>query len=387
MDRSRRERPRPEREPAEHGAHTLRVWRGTVVGIDRRDVFVELGPRMQGVISIEKFEEPPRLGDEHEFTLRGQEEGLWVLALEEEQSLVSWERMEQGNLVEARVVRRAEGGLELKVGPLHAFMPRSHTGLARGEDPAKLVGKKLACEVLEVDRERQRVLVSRRLVLEREREDERARSISALRPGTVVEGRVTRLEAYGAFVRFGHGLTGLIHVSNLARERVAHAADVLRLGASVRARVLEVRERGRRIALGLKQMQENPWAGAAERYPPGRIVAGEVAHLLEQGCFVALEPGIEGFLPRSEAGLAEGRGLAEQLAVGQPLSLRVLAIDPERERLSLSLLHSHGARIAPSEAEGDASFRALRASDEPAPARFGTPLGSLLARALRENAG
>ena len=124
--RSRRdERAARPPDPEGHGEHTLRVHVGTIVGIFGDDVFVELGPRMQGVISRRKFAEPPQVGDEHEFTLRGQEESLWALSLREERSLSSWEEMRAGSLVDGHVVRRRPEGLELKVGPLHAFMPRS----------------------------------------------------------------------------------------------------------------------------------------------------------------------------------------------------------------------------------------------------------------------
>ena len=143
------------------GPHTLRVWRGTIVGSFGNDIFVELGPRMQGVIARRHFRRPPIPGDSHEFTLHGQEEGLWVLSLKEEETLSTWEAMEEGSLVQARVVRLAPGGFELKVGPLHAFLPKSHSGLARDERPEPLVGKNITVEVIEVDPERQRVIDSR----------------------------------------------------------------------------------------------------------------------------------------------------------------------------------------------------------------------------------
>jgi ribosomal protein S1 len=349
-----------------------------VVGVSGDDVFVELGPRMQGVISLRKFEEPPQVGDVYEFTLRGREESLWVLSLREEQSLVSWERMEPGTQVDARVVRHVDGGLQLKVGPLHGFMPRSHTGLPRGESPAQLVGRTLTCEVLEVEAERQRVLLSRKLVLERERLGQRQREVSALRPGTVVQGRVTRIESYGAFVRFGAGLSGLIHVSNLAHERVGHPKELLRLGQHVRARVLYVRDHGKKIALGLKQMEASPWTGAAARYEPGRILPGVVTRVTDFGAFVELERGLEGLVHRSETGLAPDRALKELLLAGQPVSVRVRDLDEKRERLSLSLLHTDGSRIAPEEAAGDASYRE-RAADAPS---FESPLGAALRKAL-----
>src|SRR5690348_14085067 len=126
---------RPATRDKDHGAHTLKVWKGLIVGVYGDDVFVELGPRMQGVISVREFELLPRIGESYEFTLRGREDGLWALARRERESLATWEDMERGSLVHARAVHANPDGLELKIGPLHAFMPKSHTGLARDEKP------------------------------------------------------------------------------------------------------------------------------------------------------------------------------------------------------------------------------------------------------------
>jgi small subunit ribosomal protein S1 len=366
----------------DHGPHTLKVWRGTVVGVYGDDVFVELGPRMQGVISRRAFAEAPNEGDSFDFTLRGQEEGLWALARVEERPLASWDQMEAGSIVQARVTGRNEGGLELKIGPLHAFMPRSQTGLPRGTDPKVLVGKTLPCEVVEVDAERQRVLVSRKVLLERERKDERQRDVHALELGQVVRGRVTRLEEYGAFVAFGVGLEGLIHVSNLSYDPVAHPADLLRVGQPVEAKVIAIRREGRRIALGLKQMAPSPWRGLEQRVEVGQILEGQVTRAAEMGVFVAVERGVEGLLHASQSGLAPGQRLADAIRPGQTLAVRVASMDVERERLSLSLLHESGERIRPEEAAGLKELRERRLAGGLRAAA--TNLGQLLERALKQ---
>ncbi len=364
----------------DHGSHTLRIWRGTVVGRFGDDVFVDLGPRMQGVISVRRFEEPPSEGEQFDFTLRGQEEGLWALALVEEQPLVSWDQMEAGSLVQARVTARNPGGLELKIGPLHAFMPRSQCGLPRGTDPKVLVGKTLPCEVTEVDRERQRVLVSRRVLLQRERLDERQRAVHALQPGQVVRGRVTRLEPYGAFVAFGQGLEGLIHISNLSLDPVQHPCEVLKPGESVEAKVLSVRREGRRIGLGLKQMQENPWRDLERGHYEGQIVEGVVTRTADFGVFVAIRRGVEGLLPNGESGLPRDHRLRDAVHAGQVLAVRIVALDPARERMTLSLLHHGGVRIGTDEAAGLEALRERAATTQGSPAR--TNLGDLVRRAL-----
>ncbi len=369
--------PGPERE---HGPHTLRVWRGTVVGVDGDDVFCELGPRMQGVISASQFERPPRVGECYEFTLRGREESLWVLSLRHTRSLASWEEAEPGSVVEARVVRRTHGGLEAKVGPLHAFLPRSHTGLARGDDPGELVGKTLTCEVLEVDAERQRVLVSRRVVLERERQSARQRELGSLAPGQVVNGRVSRVEPFGVFVAFGRGLEGLVHVSNLSHERVDDPAERFAKGDSITAVVLSIKRGGKRIALGLRQLEESPWAHLEKAHYVGQVVPVVVTRVAEFGVFAALRPGVEGLIHRSETGVGDERVLRGLFRPGESLSARILSLDCEAERLALSLLHEHGARLEPGEAE---AARELEERDVgEAPAGWGGDIGRLLRRAL-----
>jgi len=364
----------------DHGAHTLKVWRGTVVGVYGDDVFVELGPRMQGVISRRQFELAPRVGDVYDFTLRGREEGLWALALGA-QSLSTWEEMEPGSLVQARATGANADGVELKIGPLHAFMPKSHTGLPREQKPSLLVGKTLTCEVIEVDSERQRVVVSRKLVLQRERDDERQRDVGALRVGQLVHGRVSRIEDFGVFVTFGHGVEGMIHVSNLAYERPRHPTDVVHIGEALSAKVLAVRDSGKRVSLGLKQLQPSPWSAVAARLTAGRIIEGTVKRIVPFGAFIAVLPGIEGLVHNSEADLRGQRDLAAQLEPGAKISVRVMTLDTGAERLSLSLLHPDGRLIGREEAQALDTFQQLAVHN---PGGLSRSLGSVLRRAIGE---
>ena len=379
----RRREARPEKD---HGAHTLKVWRGMVVGRNGDDVFVELGPRMQGVISVTAFDEAPEIGDCHDFTLHGQEDDLWVLSRRGEKSLRSWEDIEVGCLVAARVIHCRRDGLQLKIGPLHAFMPRSHTGVPRGGELERLSGKTLTCEVLEVDPERQRVLLSRRLVLQREREEAAGSDLGSLQPGQVVAGRVSRIEDYGAFVRFGRGREGLVHISNISAERISHPSDVLEVGQSVEARVLYIKRGGKRIALGLKQMDESPWKGLDRQIFEDQIVGGQVTRLTEFGAFVSVRPGVEGLVHNRESGHPHRR-MRDIVSVGDRLSARVCELDCENERLSLSLVHRDGAPIAREEAESASAFHEWKDS-EPLPEGDPVPGGGAnLGRLLRDALG
>jgi ribosomal protein S1 len=357
----------------------LRIYKGTVVGQHGRDVFVELGPRMQGVIDSDRFESPPIVGDVHEFTLRGQEDGLWALARVDQRPLVAWNEMEPGSLVHARVTGLNPGGLELKVGPLHAFMPRSHTGLAAGETLKPWVGKVIMCEVLEVDAQRQRVLLSRKRVLQRERGDDRQRQIGALKIGQIVHGVATRVEPYGVFVRFGGGLEGLVHVSNWAAERPGDLREACRVGATLEAKVLSIRQGGKKIGLGVKQLRPSPWLELAGQLQADDVIEGLVTRVLPFGAFVALAPGVEGLLAaRDMRAEGDARAVLPDLKTGERLCLRVKSVDFELERMALSLFHRDGRKVAQEEAEG------RRVWVESAPAQPRSVLGDALRRALEQ---
>ncbi|MFT5284974.1 MAG: small subunit ribosomal protein S1 [Planctomycetota bacterium] len=285
-------------------------------------------------------------------------------------------------MVEVKVVRTKPGGLEVKIGALHAFMPKSQTGLERGDDPAIMIGKLLVCEVTEIDFERQRCSVSRKLVVQRGRANERQREIGSLAPGRIVQGRVSRVEGYGVFVRFGHGLEGMIHVSNLAWKRVTEPSDMFKVGQSIEAKILHVKRGGKRIGLGLKQMSESPWKAIERERSVGELLVGRITKFAEFGLFVEVAPGVEGLVHRSETGVGEGAALQPLAQRGEALTVRILSVDVEAERMSLSLLHETGRRIAPDEAEAHDAFQELAEGMSEGPA---THLGELLRRALEES--
>jgi ribosomal protein S1 len=356
------------------------LWPGTVVGTSGDDVFVELGPRMQGVIKLTAFDEPPRNGARFDFALKGQEEGLWLLSLTEAKTLAAWSEIEVGALVKARVSGQNTGGLELKVGPLSAFMPASHVAIGRVEDLSALIGQSLECEVLEIDRAKKRVLLSRRRALEAELESSRQQTLGAIVVGQIVQGKVTRTEPFGAFVDIGGGLEGLVHVSNLSLRRVENASEVLRKGQEVRVKVLEIKEGGKRIGLGMKQLEADPWQGAASRYPENAVVQGTVVRLTEFGAFLELEPGLDGLLHVSQMGPERVRRPKDVLAAGQELAVRVVSIDPGRQRISLSRLDPRGAVIGSDQAVDGGMIEDVIRSTEGAGAQ--TNLGDLFRKAL-----
>ncbi|MDG1048766.1 MAG: S1 RNA-binding domain-containing protein [Planctomycetota bacterium] len=381
--------PTRRQEEPERGAHTLDVVDGTIVGLHGADVFVELGPRKQGVIPLAAFETEPRLGEVHQFTLRGREDELWMLNLHSERTLSEWEELEAGSLTTARVLTKTHDGYQLKIGPVYAYMPYSRSGVRKPRERGALLGRSIVVEVLEVDADKQRAIVSRKAVLKLQKA---GAAPGAVVPGQTVQGRVTRIEPYGVFIRLSRGREGLCHVTNLSADRVEHPGDVVQIGEVVDARVLYVRAGGRRIGLGFKQLLESPWVRLEREHWEGQIVSVEIVRVGRYGAVGRLFAGAEGILPMSECG---DRCPPAGLSTGDRLSARILEMDPEEERLAFSLLHATGQPIAADEAECIADFGTIRSLPAlkdllPEPGADGTPssgfstsLGAVLRQALK----
>jgi small subunit ribosomal protein S1 len=363
------------------------LLRGTVTGLSGSDVIVELGPVMQGILPAAEFDEPgPVVGKSYEFGLRGQEEdGLWRLSLSASKALAAWQDIEVGARVEARVSGVNTGGLELRIGPIAAFMPASHVSLERIDDLSGELGKKLVCEVLEVDRDRQRVLLSRRAVLSAERDAARQETIGSIAVGQTLTGKVTRVEPFGAFVTLAPGLEGLLHVSNISHARVEDPKTVLAPGQELQVKVLSIEEGGRRIGLGRKQLEPDPWQATAARLSPDQVLTGRVVRLMEFGAFVEVAPGVEGLVHVSQLRADRVRNPREVVSVGQEIAVRVISLDPQTKRIALSRLDERGALIGSADSVETAEIdRVLNEN----PARpLGTNLGNLFKKALGGDKG
>ena len=369
----------PESEGPPRGDHTLRVHEGTIAGVFGNDVFVDLGPRLQGVLSVDHFPEPPREGEVHRFTMRGREESLWVLALVGERAHPSWQGMQEGQWVSARVIREHQGHLQLKVDGLHAVMPHTHTGKSPGQSLKGLVGKNLVCEVLEVDSERQRVVLSRKRVLQRQREL-KAKRMQYL-PGDVTTGRVVRIEEYGAFLRLNSGREGLLHISDISHSRLDHPEDRLQLGDTLEVKVLRMTHAGKRISLGLKQLAGNPWRAFERLHPVGSHMIGFVRELEDGGLEVDLDTELTGWVPRKETPYGERR-LGVFLRVGQRIPLRVVEVTEEKSSIQLSMLDSLGRPLVAEEwADADSLATWRKRQEKPAAASLGS---SSFGRQLRD---
>ncbi|MHC4376036.1 MAG: 30S ribosomal protein S1 [Planctomycetota bacterium] len=355
--------------------------KGVVAGIDGDDIFVELGPRMQGGINASEVEDPPAVGQTLEFTMHGQKDGLWLLSRRKAKALSAWNNLEQGSHVEAVVKATNAGGLEVEVGPLSGFMPASQAADHHVEDLSTLVGQKLTVEVIELDQGRKRLVVSRRKVAQAERESARQEIVGSLVLGDKVAGSVTRIEPFGAFVDIG-GVEGMVHVSQITRSRVEHPEEKVKVGDRVEAEVIKIEQGGKRIGLSMKNLEPDPWSGVDERFGLDTMATVKVVRLTDFGAFCELEPGVDGLLHISQmAGRGERVNRPSDLfQMGQEIEVRISAIDPITRRIGLSRLDNRGALIGSEEAAGAAEAdRVVRESSQQ---NVGTNLGALFKKAL-----
>ena len=313
---------------------------GTVVSVGPDTAFVDLGGRRQGALKLANIEDVPNVGDVLQFSVgsRSEEDGLYDLApANRAVSVEDWSQLEAGMIIEARVVAANKGGLECEVAGLRGFMPASLVSPWRVENLEEMVGQTLECLVTEIVPAARRLVLSRRAVLERQAADARAEMLETLDVGTTLEGIVRSVRDFGAFVDIGNGVEGLVHVSQLSWDHVANPADVLQPGQKVRVVVKKVDRQTGKIGLSLRDLIESPWKNAAVKYHTGATVRGKVSRIAQFGAFVKLEPGVEGLVHVSELATRHVRSVGDVLKEGEEVECRVLAVDPDEQRLSLSI--------------------------------------------------
>ncbi len=357
--------------------------KGTVVGVTPPDVILEIGPRSQGVCPLTEFDEEPAIGSVHDFTVIGQSEGLSVLSMKGALEVRSWLELEVGSHAKCRVTGVNSGGLEVRVGTHRGFIPSSQVGISRVEDLTSLLNQTLLCEVLELDRGRERIVLSRRSVLMLEADSARTEAVGALAPGAQIHGRVTRIESFGAFCEIAPGVEGLLHVSNFSHTRVEDLAEHLKVGEDLQLMVLDITEGGKRIGLGKKQLEPDPWEGVGSRYGEEGVVPGKVTRVVEFGAFVELEPGVEGLVHVSCLEVGRTSNASKAVQAGEEISVRVVEVDESGKRLSLSRLDASGALLGSDEAADVDAVRETLAEGSEAPQ--GLDLGALLKRAMEDD--
>ena len=311
---------------------------GKVMSVRGKDVFVDVGGRLQGVMNIQMFEDgPPAVGTELEIHIEGYDpDGLLVLTRKGAAVEADWSIIAVGMLVEAKINGTNKGGLDVDVNGIRGFMPISQIELFRVEDLNVYTNTKMRCLVTEVDREDKNLLVSRRALLEQEREASREKLWETLAEGQVHEGTVRSVKPFGAFVDIG-GADGLLPVGEMSWSRVNDPSEVVQPGQKVRVVVLRIDADARKITLGLRQLMQSPWDQAALTYSPGAVVKGKVTRLMDFGAFVEVEPGIEGMVHISELAPQRVVRVKDVVKVDQEVAVKVLTIDVPGRRMGLSI--------------------------------------------------
>jgi small subunit ribosomal protein S1 len=358
------------------------VVSGEVVRIDKDEVLVDIGYKSEGVIpstelSIRRSVDPAEevsLGERVDALVLTKEdqEGRLLLSKKRARFEKAWRKIEMaaesGEPVVGTVIEVVKGGLILDLG-VRGFLPASLVDIRRVHNLDEFKGSELECKVIELNRSRNNVVLSRRAVLEEERKEVREQILGRLQPGMVVEGKISNIVDFGAFVDLD-GIDGLIHISELSWSHVNHPSEVLSVGETVRVKVLDIDRERQRISLGLKQTQEDPWRKVLDEYRQGDVLEGKVTKVVAFGAFVEIIPGVEGLVHISELAEHHVESPGEVVSPGDQVWVRILEIDEGRRRISLSVKRAEGQNpplrdLIPAELAGEAQEQAPVADEVP----------------------
>jgi len=321
------------------------VVRGRVVHVGSSEVLVDVGYKSEGAIPIEEFHRHgglPKVGDEIEVYLEAKEdsEGLIVLSKDKADKIKVWDAItqayEKGSPVDGRVVEVVKGGLSVDVG-VKAFLPGSQVDLRPVKNLTAMIGQPIRAKVIKLNRRRGNVVLSRRSVLEEEREEKKKHTLEVLAEGMVLTGTVKNITDYGAFIDLG-GIDGLLHVTDMSWGRVGHPSEIFQVGDQVEVVVLHFDRESGRVSLGYKQKSSDPWERVEQTYAPGTKTRGRVVSLTNYGAFVELEAGVEGLVHVSEMSWTRRvRHPSKIVNVGDEVDVMVLEVNRGAKRISLGM--------------------------------------------------
>ncbi|MDP9055299.1 MAG: 30S ribosomal protein S1 [Acidobacteriota bacterium] len=323
----------------------------TVVAVNEENVFFDIGQKTEGVMPVTALRDdkgpiPVKPGDVIQVSVKGRnEEGYYQLSLIKIDRPKDWSGLQKAFdeklTISGTVTAVIKGGLSVDVG-MRAFMPASRSGARDVPEMQTLVSQEITCRIIKLDTEKDDIVVDRRVVLEEERARAKEEKLSGLRVGMVINGTVRSLLEYGAFIDIG-GVDGMLHVADISHGRVNKPADVLTVGQRFDVQILKVDAGKKRISLGLKQLQPDPWLTAAEKYHTGDRVHGTVARVTDFGAFVELEPGLDGLIHLSEMSWSKKvRKPADLVKPGDSVEVAVLGVSPSDKRISLGLKQALG---------------------------------------------
>ena len=329
-----------------------KIVEGRIIRVDDEMVLVDFGFKSEGTISRNEWdeqEEPPKLGDivkvlveELEDDQAAGEEihGMVALSKRKAQKILDWQRMmetvKEGEVVSGTVTRKIKGGLLVDIG-VNVFLPASQVDIRRPNDIGDYIGKVVQCEVLKIDEARRNIVVSRRSLIEKQRQQDREQLLRELQEGQVRKGVVKNIAEFGAFVDLG-GIDGLLHITDMSWERIGHPSEMVSIDQELEVVILHVDREKQKIALGLKQRMANPWEHVEEKYPVGKVVRGQVVNVMSYGAFVKLEPGIEGLVHISEMSWTKRINHPNELVhTGDEIDVVILGVDKNGQQLSLGM--------------------------------------------------
>ena len=332
----------------ENEAFEGKVVKGTVTGIENDMAVIDVGLKSEGRVPLREFAAPGqkaelKVGDEVEVYVDRVENsaGEAMLSRDRARREAAWDKLEKefeaGNRVEGVIFGRVKGGFTVDLGGAVAFLPGSQVDIRPVRDVGPLMDLPQPFQILKMDRRRGNIVVSRRAILEETRAEQRSGLIQSLTEGQVIEGVVKNITDYGAFVDLG-GIDGLLHVTDISYKRVNHPNEVLNIGDTVKVQIIRINRETQRISLGMKQLESDPWEGAAAKYPVGGVFRGRVTNITEYGAFVELEPGIEGLVHVSEMSWTKKNVHPGKIvSTSQEVDVKVLEVDEEKRRISLGL--------------------------------------------------
>lgn len=353
------------------------VVQGTVVHIDREGVLVDVGTKSEGIIRRNELSRDTNTPAE-EIVKVGERISVYVLETENQDGNLilskkradfekAWERVqeskEKNETIHAMVTDRVKGGLVVDLG-IRGFVPASHVGSGSVKNNLdKYVGQSIPLKVIEVDKERRKVVLSNKLAADEDRQSKKAETVASLQADQVRRGVVRRITNYGAFVDLG-GIDGLLHISEMSWTRINHPSEVLKEGQELDVVILKMDLEAGRVSLGLRQILPDPWTNIDQRYHVGELVYGTVTRLVPFGVFVQVEGGIEGIIPNAElAGKKGGKGA--QLAQGQEVEVKVIDVRPSERKMTLSLRQARQELESKQEREVIEEYQSQTVTDEP----------------------
>ncbi len=320
------------------------IVKARIVAINGNEVVLDVGLKSEGVVGLDEWDSPAQVipGTEVEVLVEDieSESGMIVVSKRRADRILNWRRIvettHEGDRTKGRVLRKIKGGLLVDIG-VPVFLPASQVDIRRPADVGEFIGQEIEAKILKIDKERRNIVISRRRLIEEERAKAKEKLLAEIAVGQLRTGIVKNLADFGAFVDLG-GIDGLLHITDMSWDRIEHPSQMLKVDQEVEIKVLSIDREREKIALGLKQTQENPWEKVAERYLVGSRVKGEVVNIMNYGAFVKLEPGIEGLVHISEMSWTRRiNHPSEVVNVADQIEVVVLEVDKDKQEISLGM--------------------------------------------------